>query len=229
MLLQRLRTPLALAFVLLGPLGVFAQRHTSAPVPVGFPSTAVAGSTYRALIGPPVVNVSNIPMRGSIPANFPTNNLSQYPNGGYPPFFPTGQGVYRPMAGAGDSDPDVRLNTPEDENLLRAFRPQSASSLPVYQPSSSADVSTPTAPATALPGTVVVRVPAAAQVWFDDSATRSTGTERSFQTPTLTAGKTYRYDVKVRWLQDGKPVDVTRSVDVRPGERTVVDFLAPNP
>ncbi len=115
------------------------------------------------------------------------------------------------MAGAGDSDPDVRLNTPEDENLLRAFRPQSASSLPVYQPSSSADVSTPTAPATALPGTVVVRVPAAAQVWFDDSSTRSTGTERSFQTPTLTAGKTYRYDIKVRWLQDGKPVDVTRS------------------
>ncbi len=77
MLLQHLRTPLALAFVLLGPLSVFAQRHTSAPVPVGFPSTAVAGSTFRALIGPPVVNVSNIPMRGSIPANFPTNNLSQ--------------------------------------------------------------------------------------------------------------------------------------------------------
>jgi uncharacterized protein (TIGR03000 family) len=129
------------------------------------------------------------------------------------------------MAGAGDSDPDLRLNTPEDENLLRAFRPQSGSPpQSVYQPhSENALVSATANDSTA---TVIVRVPTNAQVWFDDNATRSTGPERSFETPALTVGKTYRYDIKARWLQDGKPVDLTRHVDIRPGDRTVVDFLA---
>lgn len=229
MLLRRLPIPFALTFVLVTPLGVFAQRHTTSTTPVGFPSTAAAGSTFRALVGPPVVRVSNIPMdKGFTPSFLSPTASSQYPYGGFQTTYPVNRGVYVPMAGAGDSDASLRENTPEDEEILRAYRAQSASpTVPVYQPRPGADLSTSTA--TGLTATVVVRVPTDARVWIDDNSTRSTGPERSFETPTLTAGKTYRYDIKARWLQDGKPVDVTRSVDVRPGERSVVDFLTPNP
>jgi uncharacterized protein (TIGR03000 family) len=69
-----------------------------------------------------------------------------------------------------------------------------------------------------------VRVPAGAELWFDGTKTRQSGAERSFRSPPLTPGKTYFYDVKARWTEGGKPVERTRTVDVRAGGRYTVDF-----
>lgn len=222
MSLWRLSAPVLVAVFLFNPVSVFAQRRSS-----GYPSTAVGGSTFRALTGPPVVTTSNPPLYNSNSYPYPLVGPTYYPTGLSVPLvprFPSG-----PMAGAGDTDASVRENTPEDESILRAFRPQSANSapMPVFQPRPDTDLWT--AVETNMPATVVVHVPADAQVWFDNSPTRSTGSERSFETPALTSGKTYRYTLKARWLQDGKPVEASRGVEVRPGERSVVNFDVPRP
>jgi uncharacterized protein (TIGR03000 family) len=224
-LLRHVRSPFALAIILLSPLGVFAQRHSG-----GVPSTPVTGSISRILVSPPAVNVTNVPLQHGSFAPTSLNTGPFYSAGVLQAAYNTPRGVFQPMAGAGDTDPDVRQNTPEDENLLRAFRPQAGGPSPsVYQPQADKDLVAVSTPDNASTATVVVRVPANAQVWFDGNLTRSTGPERSFETPALTAGKTYRYDIKARWLRDGQPVDLTRSVDIRPGGRNVVDFLSPNP
>ncbi len=70
-----------------------------------------------------------------------------------------------------------------------------------------------------------VIVPADAKVWFDGHETKQTGSVRFFESPALTPGHEYSYDVKAQWRdQNGKEVTRTRHVDVRPNERTTVDF-----
>jgi uncharacterized protein (TIGR03000 family) len=70
-----------------------------------------------------------------------------------------------------------------------------------------------------------VVVPADAKVWFDDKATQQTGPERYFESPPLTPGKEYSYDIKVQWRdRNGKEVTRTRHVDVRANSAVNVDF-----
>jgi uncharacterized protein (TIGR03000 family) len=71
---------------------------------------------------------------------------------------------------------------------------------------------------------VDVKVPADAQVWFDDSRTRQTGSNRQFESPSLTPGKTYTYDIRARWMGDDGEVTRTKHVTVRAGARVTVDF-----
>ncbi len=82
------------------------------------------------------------------------------------------------------------------------------------------------AAATTDPNAAVIdlRVPADAQVWFDGDPTNQRGPDRVFTSPALDPGKTYHYDVKARWTENGRPVERTRRVDVRAGQRTTVDF-----
>jgi uncharacterized protein (TIGR03000 family) len=86
-------------------------------------------------------------------------------------------------------------------------------------------VGTETLPATA--AVLTVRVPESAAVWFDEVKTSQTGAARRFVTPELPAGSAYSYAVHARWTENGLPVHRTRVVDVRPGDRLTVDFLAP--
>jgi uncharacterized protein (TIGR03000 family) len=69
-----------------------------------------------------------------------------------------------------------------------------------------------------------VHVPAGARVWVGGAATTQTGTERDFVSPELNPGKTYSYEVKARWTQDGQPVEETRTVKVRANETSNVRF-----
>jgi uncharacterized protein (TIGR03000 family) len=69
---------------------------------------------------------------------------------------------------------------------------------------------------------------AQARVWFDGKSTNSTGTERLYQSPALTAG-TYEYRVRASWMQGGQEVSQERSVSVRPGQMSVVDFTKAGP
>jgi uncharacterized protein (TIGR03000 family) len=74
---------------------------------------------------------------------------------------------------------------------------------------------------------VTVNVPADAQVWFDDNATTSTGGVRQYVSPPLTPGKGYTYEVRARWIDNGKEVTQTQQVEVRAGANVRVTFPAP--
>jgi len=61
---------------------------------------------------------------------------------------------------------------------------------------------------------ITLRVPADAQVWFDGKATKQTGTLRQFNSPPLTPGKKFVYEVRVRSMKDGKPIEEKRRIKV---------------
>jgi uncharacterized protein (TIGR03000 family) len=70
-----------------------------------------------------------------------------------------------------------------------------------------------------------VIVPAEAKVWFDNKPTTQAGPERRFESPALTPGRRYTYDVKAQWHdQDGKDLTRTRQVDVSANADVTVDL-----
>ncbi len=72
---------------------------------------------------------------------------------------------------------------------------------------------------------VWLRVPPAAQVWFNDARTSQVGEIRHYTSPPLTPGKTYSYKVRVRWMDGGKPVEKERRIEVQARGQTRGDFL----
>jgi uncharacterized protein (TIGR03000 family) len=72
--------------------------------------------------------------------------------------------------------------------------------------------------------TLTVRLPAAASLTIDGTATRQTGPVRTFLTPTLDAGKTFLYTLVARWDDNGTQRLVTKKATVRAGEETEVDL-----
>lgn len=70
-----------------------------------------------------------------------------------------------------------------------------------------------------------VRVPANAEVMVETEKTTQTGSRRSFISPPITPGRSYVYDIKAKWMENGKEVVLTRKVDVRAGQQVVVDFI----
>jgi uncharacterized protein (TIGR03000 family) len=74
---------------------------------------------------------------------------------------------------------------------------------------------------------IQVRVAPDAEIWFDGTKMKQTGAVREYQTPPLTPGKAFTYEVKARWMQDGEPVEQTRTVEVQVGRQAVVDFTSP--
>jgi len=71
-----------------------------------------------------------------------------------------------------------------------------------------------------------VRVPADGDIWFDGASTVQRGSLRRFVTPALPVGHNFSYQVRARWVADGKEVDRTQAVAVRAGDRLTVDFLS---
>jgi uncharacterized protein (TIGR03000 family) len=67
-------------------------------------------------------------------------------------------------------------------------------------------------------------VPGNAEVWFDGEKTTSTGTNRQFRSPPLTPGQRYRYEVRVRWVENGREVTQTQQVVVSAGANVNVSF-----
>ena len=59
-----------------------------------------------------------------------------------------------------------------------------------------------------------LRVPADAKVWFNGQTTTQTGTLRLYNSPELTPGKKYHYEIRVRWMKDGKPIEEKRRIEV---------------
>jgi len=69
-----------------------------------------------------------------------------------------------------------------------------------------------------------VLVPDGAQVWVGGELTSQTGSERVFASPSIQPGRTYTYEVKARWMQEGEPVEQVKQVRVQANEMTTVDF-----
>jgi len=93
-------------------------------------------------------------------------------------------------------------------------------------PISSQSFYPPTAPQMA-PATVQVRVAPNAEIWFDGSATQQRGPVRDFVTPPLDPSRSFSYQVRARWTENGQPRDETRTVSVQAGQTAVVDFGRP--
>jgi len=72
--------------------------------------------------------------------------------------------------------------------------------------------------------TIVVNLPADAKLTIDGQPTRSTATRRVLQTPELQNGYTYYYTMRAEVVRDGRPVEQSQRVEVRPGRETVVSF-----
>ena len=62
-----------------------------------------------------------------------------------------------------------------------------------------------------------LRVPANAEVWVDGVKTRQTGETRYFYSPPLTPNRQYTYQMRIRWMKDGKPVEKTARIFVSAG------------
>jgi uncharacterized protein (TIGR03000 family) len=77
------------------------------------------------------------------------------------------------------------------------------------------------------PGTALIRLRVPdewAKVQFDGETTSTMGLRRTFVTPDLTPGKTYRYVMTVTWTRNGKPMRAERVIRVRAGQISTVDL-----
>ena len=73
---------------------------------------------------------------------------------------------------------------------------------------------------------VTLEVPrASAEVWINKEKLEDTGSVRYFISPVLQPDKQYVYDVRVRWLEDGKERTRSMKVNVKAGEQPVVMVL----
>jgi uncharacterized protein (TIGR03000 family) len=138
----------------------------------------------------------------------------RYPYGhfGYSPYYgsyspydiPTYNSGYSPLYYG-----DATYSTPSS-STYQAFYPPP----PVTMPSdTSAHIS--------------VTVPAGAEIWFDGTATTSTGTVRQFNSPPLTPGN-HSYEIRARWSENGREVTQTQRVEVTPGAHVNAGFPVPS-
>jgi uncharacterized protein (TIGR03000 family) len=72
-----------------------------------------------------------------------------------------------------------------------------------------------------------LRLPADAEVWVNGVKTRQGGESRYFYSPPLTPGQQYAYQMRVRWMKDGKPVEETERLLVSAGATMRRDFTRP--
>jgi uncharacterized protein (TIGR03000 family) len=79
------------------------------------------------------------------------------------------------------------------------------------------------------PATITLKVPADAEVWFNNIKTKQTGKDRLFVSPPLIPGYSYGYQIRVSWSVDGKTVSQTRDISVRPGQNVTEEIRGPAP
>lgn len=71
---------------------------------------------------------------------------------------------------------------------------------------------------------IEMTVPANAEIWFSGEKTKSTGDFRSFVTPALEKDRKFAYEVRVRWMENGKPMEKVQKLPVRAGDRLSLRF-----
>jgi uncharacterized protein (TIGR03000 family) len=77
------------------------------------------------------------------------------------------------------------------------------------------------------PAHITVRLPEKASLYVDDVlCPQKDSAERSFDSPTLEAGRTYHYSLRVELLRDGRTVKEDRRIDMQAGKKIDVDFTS---
>jgi uncharacterized protein (TIGR03000 family) len=71
---------------------------------------------------------------------------------------------------------------------------------------------------------LTVKVPADAQVWFDDKPTTTTGSVRHYTTPSLEPGHRYSYEIRARWKDHGQEVTQSQRIRFTAGANVEADF-----
>lgn len=71
---------------------------------------------------------------------------------------------------------------------------------------------------------IEMRVPANAEVWLSGEKTKSTGEFRSFVTPALEKNRKFAYEVRVRWMENGKAMEKVEKLPVHPNDRLNLRF-----
>jgi uncharacterized protein (TIGR03000 family) len=133
------------------------------------------------------------------------SNYSVYPYLNYPAYWDYPSGISAPAADELNASPDV----------------------PVYAPASTPVDGTDAAKDDT--ARVTVRVPADAQVWFQNQPMAEQGSVRTYQSPRLVPGQTYSYDIRAEWPEGGQVVNKSRHVNVQAGANVSVDFTARAP
>ena len=74
-----------------------------------------------------------------------------------------------------------------------------------------------------------VRVPDSdAQVWVEGELTRQSGRTREYTSPPINPDRNYVYEVRARWMENGRTMDQTKRLPVRANDTLTVDFGAPS-
>jgi uncharacterized protein (TIGR03000 family) len=120
------------------------------------------------------------------------------------------------------------VSVPGPDGLYRLVPAGSldAEGLPVVSPGAVAGLQPVPAGDARLCARIRVIVPAGAEVWFDKTKTTQDGTDRVFETPPLTPGKTHIYTVRARWTDGTRDVEQFRVMGVRAGETAKLTFTA---
>jgi uncharacterized protein (TIGR03000 family) len=66
-----------------------------------------------------------------------------------------------------------------------------------------------------------------ADVWIERTEMKQKGTERTFVSPALEAGKSYRYEIVARWTADGREKAESRTATGQAGQTIRIDFTKP--
>lgn len=84
----------------------------------------------------------------------------------------------------------------------------------------------PTNAANANEATIVVHMPAQANLTIEGQPTQQRSDTRTFTSPPLQAGKTYTYTLRAEMNRDGRLQNVKKTVDVQAGQRSevTIDF-----
>ncbi len=100
----------------------------------------------------------------------------------------------------------------------------SYSTPPAYYNTAPSYYYTPAAVETPNFASIDIRVPASAEIWFDGEKTSQTGNQRTFVSPQLAPDRTFTYEIRARWTEGDKVVDLKRPVKVQAGRISKVDF-----
>ena len=190
--------------------GLSGGPYVAYPYPYyGWPGFRGAGGSFwtngLSLHGPPV------PVYGPIPGVFGANDLNR-------------QWRERPTLGWGTGWVGVygaKVNSHRPPTVHVWPRVEAVSSAPAVVG----------APAGQPGGCLVlsVKVPQpAAEVFVDGQKTVLTGTDRTFESPAVDAGKDIRYELTARWVERGAVVERKKTVTGKPGEVVRVDFTMPD-
>jgi uncharacterized protein (TIGR03000 family) len=68
-----------------------------------------------------------------------------------------------------------------------------------------------------------------AEVWINRTKTKSSGLERTFESPELKVGAEYEYELVARWKVNGEQQAESRKVMVTAGKTVLVDFREESP